>query len=122
MITFIAKLTWQLANFNPKFLFPSLLFAKREHQEKWCEAYKGQVEVALPDACFILPPTSNLTHLSLRLTPDAFVLLNPIPSIPLFPPLFSFYSAFRVRLLVPFSVPEKNLKTKGIIPNCSLKG
>ncbi len=54
MITFIANLAWQLANFNPKFLFPSLLSAKREHQEKWyqekwCEAYKGQVEVALPD-------------------------------------------------------------------------
>ncbi len=36
------------------FLFPLLLFAKREHpekwyQEKWCEAYKGQVEVVLPD-------------------------------------------------------------------------
>ena len=36
------------------FLVPSLLFAKREHpekwyQEKWCEANKGQVEVVLPD-------------------------------------------------------------------------
>ncbi len=36
------------------FLFPSLLLAKREHQEKWyqemwCEAPKGQVEIALPD-------------------------------------------------------------------------
>jgi hypothetical protein len=65
MITFIANLTWQLANFNPKFLFPSLILAKREHpekwyQKKWCKAYKGQVEVALPDACFILPPASNL--------------------------------------------------------------
>jgi len=53
MITFIANLTWQLANFNPKFLFPSLILAKREHpekwyQEKWCEEHKGQVEVVLP--------------------------------------------------------------------------
>ena len=36
------------------FLFPSLLFAKREHpekwyQEKWCEEHKGQVEIVLPD-------------------------------------------------------------------------
>jgi len=36
------------------FLFPSLLFAKREHpekwyQQKWCEERKGQVEVVLPD-------------------------------------------------------------------------
>jgi hypothetical protein len=36
------------------FLFPSLLFAKREHpekwyQENWCEAHRGQVEVSLPD-------------------------------------------------------------------------
>jgi hypothetical protein len=35
-------------------LFPSLLFAKREHpekwyQRKWCEAHKGQVEEVLPD-------------------------------------------------------------------------
>ena len=35
-------------------LLPSLLFAKREHpekwyQEEWCEAHKGQVEVVLPD-------------------------------------------------------------------------
>jgi hypothetical protein len=35
-------------------IFPSLLFAKREHpekwyQQKWCEAHQGQVEVALPD-------------------------------------------------------------------------
>jgi hypothetical protein len=35
-------------------LLPSLLFAKREHPEKWyqetwCEAHKGQVEVVLPD-------------------------------------------------------------------------
>jgi hypothetical protein len=97
MITFIANLTWQLANFNPKFLFPSLLSAKREHPEKWyqqkrSEAHTGQVKVALPDACPILPPTSNharhtskarppakqarrasnLTHLSFRLTPLIF--------------------------------------------------
>ncbi len=36
------------------FLFPLLLFAKREHpekwyQEKWCQEHRGQVEVALPD-------------------------------------------------------------------------
>jgi hypothetical protein len=36
------------------FLFPSLLFAKREHpekwyQEKWCQAHNGQIEVVLPD-------------------------------------------------------------------------
>jgi hypothetical protein len=36
-------------------LFPSLLLAKREHtekwyQEKWCEAHKGQVEIAMPDS------------------------------------------------------------------------
>ena len=36
------------------FLFPSLLFAKREHPEKWyqvkwCQAHKGKVEVVLPD-------------------------------------------------------------------------
>jgi len=36
------------------FIFPSLLFAKREHpekwyQEKWCEEQKGRVEVVLPD-------------------------------------------------------------------------
>jgi hypothetical protein len=32
-----------------------LLLAKREHtekwyQEKWCEAHKGQVEIAMPDS------------------------------------------------------------------------
>jgi len=36
------------------FIFPSLLFAKREHPEKWyqakwCEEQKGRVEVVLPD-------------------------------------------------------------------------
>ena len=36
------------------FIFPSHLFAIREHpekwyQEKWCEAQKGRVEVVLPD-------------------------------------------------------------------------
>jgi len=36
------------------FIFPSLLFAKREHPEKWyqakwCEEQKGKVEVVLPD-------------------------------------------------------------------------
>ena len=36
------------------FIFPSLLFAKREHperwyQKKWCEEQKGKVEVVLPD-------------------------------------------------------------------------
>ena len=35
-------------------MFPSLLFAKREHperwyQKEWCEAHSGQVEVVLPD-------------------------------------------------------------------------
>ena len=35
-------------------LLPSLLFAKREHpekwyQKKWCETHRGQVEVVLPD-------------------------------------------------------------------------
>jgi hypothetical protein len=35
-------------------LVPPVVLAKREHpekwyQEKWCEAHKGQVEVALPD-------------------------------------------------------------------------
>ena len=35
-------------------IFPSLSLAKREHpekwyQEKWCQAHRGQVEVALPD-------------------------------------------------------------------------
>jgi hypothetical protein len=36
------------------FLFPSMLFAKREHPEKWyqqqwCEAHNGQVEITMPD-------------------------------------------------------------------------
>ncbi len=36
------------------FIFPSLLFAKREHpekwyQKKWCEEQKGRVEVVLAD-------------------------------------------------------------------------
>ena len=36
------------------FLLPALLFAKREHpekwyQEKWCEANKGQIEIVLSD-------------------------------------------------------------------------
>ena len=36
------------------FLLPALLFAKREHPEKWyqqnwCEVHNGRVEVALPD-------------------------------------------------------------------------
>ncbi len=36
------------------FLLPALLFAKREHpekwyQQKWCEANKGQIEVVLSD-------------------------------------------------------------------------
>ena len=36
------------------FIFPSLVFAKREHpekwyQKKWCEEQKGRVEVVLPD-------------------------------------------------------------------------
>ncbi len=35
-------------------IFPSLVWAKREHPEKWyqvkwCQAHKGQVEVVLPD-------------------------------------------------------------------------
>jgi len=35
-------------------IFPSLLFAKREHPEKWyqvkwCQEHKGQIEVVLPD-------------------------------------------------------------------------
>jgi hypothetical protein len=41
------------------FLFPSLLFAKREHpekwyQEKWCQAHNGQIEVVLPDGTTLL--------------------------------------------------------------------
>jgi hypothetical protein len=36
------------------FIFPSLLFAKREHpekwyQERWCREQGGQIEVVLPD-------------------------------------------------------------------------
>ena len=36
------------------FVFPSLLFAKREHpekwyQERWCREQGGQIEVVLPD-------------------------------------------------------------------------
>jgi hypothetical protein len=46
------------------FIFPASLLAKREHpekwyQQKWCEAQKGQVEVALSGS-------SLFNHLTIR--------------------------------------------------------